>query len=732
MHVRRGLARLLAAIATVATLIVAALIWSGAAVNAGTQAGFTGNAPRPSSCAKGDHPEDALQGEVTTADRKDGRSLRGYNCNLSLIGQYRGDGASWVDPTYGHCAYLTQSVIGDVLSGHAGVKVVDVSNPAHPHVTDVLRSPAMLGDTWESLKVNEKRGLLAGVSSPTAAGAVFFDVYDVKHDCAHPKLLDSIGGTKLSIPSNVLGHEGGWSPDGKTYWSSGVAAGSLTAIDVSNPAHPHIVWTGLTTVLDHGFDISPDGDRMYMTTTVPAGFVTLNISQVQDRRPLPVVTAISQADFPHSTAPQHTIAISEHGVPWVIGVDEIGQAGIHFTNISNPRHPVVHPGITLQIEQPQHAKVAEAESLSDVAGIFGYDPHYCSVDRIVNPTLLACGYFQAGIRVFDIRDLAHPREIAYYNPPGEKPHATGLNGSWHSDAQGDLATDWCTSPPTFVGRNQLWVTCQDSGFMALRFAPHVLPGTVEVAPHLASRAVATDASFDQMTTAVRNVTPQIVAPPVTPRQQSRHGRTVAVAVGLIVGVALLVFGWRRRRPRLMTRVVAVVAVAVALPFAVPAARTTHAVAVPKADVVFAQDMIAHHRQAVAMARDVEADPRSSPVDLAYARQIDVQQSREIALMSSWLRQWHQPEVARTVAPVMDNPDAMCGMGAPAYNRQFLIAMLAHHEAAIPIIKAVMGGGGTPAVEAVAQSMLVDQTMEMRWMDSRLGLKASTHAGERIA
>lgn len=33
----------------------------------------------------------------------------------------------------------------------------------------------------------------------------------------------------------------------------------------------------------------------------------------------------------------------------------------------------------------------------------------------------------------------------------------------------ELTADWCSSPPRFVAPDQLWVTCQDDGFMALRF-----------------------------------------------------------------------------------------------------------------------------------------------------------------------------------------------------------------------------------------------------------------------
>src|SRR5438477_4791009 len=59
-------------------------------------------------CGPGDHPEPDLQGQVSAATRAAG--FKGYNCNLQLIAQSKGDGANWQTTEFrdGHsriCAY---------------------------------------------------------------------------------------------------------------------------------------------------------------------------------------------------------------------------------------------------------------------------------------------------------------------------------------------------------------------------------------------------------------------------------------------------------------------------------------------------------------------------------------------------------------------------------------------------------------------------------------------------
>jgi hypothetical protein len=79
-------------------------------------------------------------------------------------------------------------------------------------------------------------------------------------------------------------------------------------------------------------------------------------------------------------------------------------------------------------------------------GTQGYAAHYCAVPRQKNPGILACSMILSGLRVFDIRDPRHPREVAYFNKPA--------SGGSHA-----------MSAPAFdPGRGDIWYTDGASGF----------------------------------------------------------------------------------------------------------------------------------------------------------------------------------------------------------------------------------------------------------------------------
>ncbi|HEX3732339.1 MAG TPA: hypothetical protein VHU91_05390 [Mycobacteriales bacterium] len=407
-----------------------------------------------------------------------------------------------MNPSYGHCAYLSTSFggLGLATKRSQGVQVIDVTDPTRPRYSTNLTSPAMLSGPWESLKVNPARGLLAAVSGGVYAGGLFFDVYDIKDDCANPRLLNSLHlgnrgarGLALTVPTTVLGHESGWSPDGKTYWSTSSVGGSLTAIDVADPVHPRVVYTGLNGLpVNHSLSVSNDGNRLYLETGFPAGFEVLDVSDVQRRSPTPLIRLVSRVSWNVGAVGQSNTLATYHGIPHLITVDEYAAEGVRIFNLGDERRPRLVKHLQLEIQQNQHIDARRADTTGN--GVFGYDTHYCTVDRYADPTAMACSYFQSGIRVFDIRNPEQPRELAYFNPPAQVGKNLQLGGSEHASslvAQTpppitdaihlnvgnligqrplvNLSADYCSSPPRFMGPDQLWVTCQDNGFLALKF-----------------------------------------------------------------------------------------------------------------------------------------------------------------------------------------------------------------------------------------------------------------------
>jgi hypothetical protein len=444
---------------------------------------FEGPVPR-AQCGPGSNPETALQGQVPRADRESGRSSQGYSCNLDLVGRYGPsdgfEGAEWQMDWYGHCAYYDTRYFG--TQQRRGTVVVDVSDPARPRYSTNLTTGALI-DPWESLKVNQPRGLLAGVFVADVQGAGFFDVYDVKTDCAHPKLL-------ASVPVNGLGHEGGWAPDGRTYYATGIAS-MVTAIDVADPLAPQPLAAYFVPSAIHGLGVSEDGRRLYLAHVNPEFATALvdgrpnatagnglgihDVSEVQDRKQNPRIRPLGTALWTDGQAGQHAIPFRSGGKPYVVFVDELSQGGARIIDIADERRPRVLTKLKTEIQMPQNLDTANqdtrrapTENHGLIPGGFGYDAHYCSIDRPTDPTIVACSEFQSGLRVFDIRDVRRPREIAYLNPGGDGHRQPGSFG-------GTYAGYTSAQPRIIPETGEIWFTDQDRGFYVVRFADGVWP-----------------------------------------------------------------------------------------------------------------------------------------------------------------------------------------------------------------------------------------------------------------
>jgi hypothetical protein len=481
-------------------------------------------------CGPNDHPETALQGQVPAAMRASG--FKGFNCNLELVGQVRGNGANWQSTQFSQrsrddgddegdrqqsggdsrrvCGYHGTASPALSAPGRTqfGVPVLDLSNPRKPTTTAYLTTTSML-DPWESLKVNERRQLLGADNGQNGGGGPEVDIYDLSQDCAHPQLIVSkaVGtGSDGGIVAPIVGHEGSWAPDGLTYYGGDLRNRQYYAVDTSDPTRPKLLATwkpGFANV--HGLAIRDDGLRGYFVSldggvdltnpAVPAtnGLMIYDLSEIQARKPNPQAKLVSKLFWKDGSGAQHPIPVKIGGKPYIIHVDEAGSGGFssaaqiaracaanmppfpmaRLIDISDEKNPQIVSRVMLETHDPANC----AKVQPDLVGlsIFTYGSHYCSVDNRHHATTLACGYFNSGIRVFDIRDPKRPKEIAYYNPAGTTTISSGSNhplgNNWRSGGP-----DWCSAQVHLDAKNgTLWTTCQDNGVLVLKFREGVWP-----------------------------------------------------------------------------------------------------------------------------------------------------------------------------------------------------------------------------------------------------------------
>jgi hypothetical protein len=421
-------------------------------------------------CGPGSHPQPGIDGRVPA-----GSATNGLSCNVSLVGHQGTEGGFKVFryfDTHGHeCAFYDTTLLFPTNAfnpggGSAGVAVLDMSDPSHPVQTATLTELAML-TPHESLNLNAKRGLLAAVAGNPATAPGFFAVYDVHDDCRHP-VLDASG------PWARWGHESGFSADGKTFYATSTALQAITAIDLTDPKHPQDVWQG--NVKSHGMSLSDDGNRAYIAD--PGGqLLILDTSQIQARKPQPHAREISRLTWTAASIPQNAIPFNENGHPYLLETDEYNQrttnpsgdadmvGAARIIDISDETKPAVAANLRLAVNQPAAHKAASADP-GATSPVQGYAAHYCNVPYEDNPKIVACAFIASGLRVFDISDIEHPKEIGYYVVPSHKSFQNGEDGS-----------DFVMSKPAFAPeRHEIWFSDGGTGFYVVRVDPSVWPG----------------------------------------------------------------------------------------------------------------------------------------------------------------------------------------------------------------------------------------------------------------
>lgn len=149
------------------------------------------------------------------------------------------------------------------------------------------------------------------------------------------------------------------------------------------------------------------------------------------------------------------------------------------------------------------------------------------------------------------------------------------------------------------------------------------------------------------------------------------------------------------------------------------------------DQHFIEQMIPHHEGAIAMA-ELALEKSKRPEVLSLAGGIIEAQTKEIADMRAWYRDWFGTEVPAGGGMMhgMGGEMHMVGMegdmeklrAAPDFDPEFLTQMIVHHEMAVMMGRMLAQGTAREEMRILADQIVTSQTREIEMMRSWLSAR----------
>jgi uncharacterized protein (DUF305 family) len=129
------------------------------------------------------------------------------------------------------------------------------------------------------------------------------------------------------------------------------------------------------------------------------------------------------------------------------------------------------------------------------------------------------------------------------------------------------------------------------------------------------------------------------------------------------------------------------------------------------DIAFLSQMIAHHQAAVVMAEQA-LKTASKPETKQEAQKVIAAQTKEIAQMTRWLKEWYNAEPSKEQQALV-NTDMQAMMSMPITSDQaFFEMMIPHHQGAIDMSELVPDRTERAEVKQLAQQIIRDQKAEI--------------------
>lgn len=141
------------------------------------------------------------------------------------------------------------------------------------------------------------------------------------------------------------------------------------------------------------------------------------------------------------------------------------------------------------------------------------------------------------------------------------------------------------------------------------------------------------------------------------------------------------------------------------------------------EYAFLAEMVAHHREAVAVAGELARSRRSEM--RSFGEAIVVSQSAQIELMEQWLADWYPDRSGRVdYEPMMRD---LTGLSGDTLDRAFLEDMIGHHMKAVMMSRQLVmrGAADHDEVEALAETICDEQHAEIfqmrQWLRDWFGV-----------
>lgn len=423
----------------------------------------------------------------------------------------------------GHCAYVSGStaslfnppVVTKAPTAHKsgpGIAVVDVHHPAHPKLVKVLRMPGGVAtaETINAITKPDGTGVLVvgQYGNDPKSYSKPMDIYTYNtHDphCADLRHIPNPKGPKSLAtyywPQNI--HNLTVMPDGNyVYATLPIAAVDLRGMwrHIGSPkAASYIKYVGDLNDSIGGApegvgpqnDVIPPQDEpihpllatdnsheawatddktLYIGGQQVAGDIFTIINDgawlaSDGKKPARVIGQFAGRGHSIRTATigGHRYLVHSEESPFGTGYSCVpqdanpfaGPAQPFLTDIDDPTHPKTVSEMGLAINEPAHCATQLADGETDSV-------HYQDVDSATNTHFVMASMWNAGIRIFDVRNPAQPTEVAYFNPGdvAGAGQATLLDHVWghiHYDA----------------ASGEIWFASANGGFFVVRIENQV-------------------------------------------------------------------------------------------------------------------------------------------------------------------------------------------------------------------------------------------------------------------